>query len=70
MSWNEVVDVVVAIAQIAAGGWLAYGALLAASAVLARPDFSRGLDWILEIGCRSHRSPDDRLRASVIDERL
>lgn len=66
MNWNEGIDIAVAIAQIAAVGWLVYGALLAASTVFARPDFSRGLDWLSAIGRRSHRYPEDRLRASVI----
>lgn len=70
MNWNEAMDVAVAIAQIAMSAWLVYGALLAASAAFTRLDFLLGLDWISAISRRVHRYPDDRLRTSVIDERL
>lgn len=64
------IDVAVGLAQIAMGGWLVYGAVLAISAAFPRFDFSRGCGLFSMIRRKPHRYPADRLRTSVIDERL
>lgn len=70
MNWSDAIDVAVKFAQIVLSGWLVYGAALAMSAAFPRFDFSRGFGLFSMIRRKPHRYPADRLRTSVIDERL